>query len=76
MAYRKKLKTGKVYGVPDTFRLGIVFLLLPYRNTQIKVNKTVIFSVELYRGADKSLVRTGFKSTRVRFSVDFYEYWY
>jgi hypothetical protein len=30
----------------------------------------------IYSGADKSLARTGFKSTRVGFSVDFYEYWY
>jgi hypothetical protein len=29
-----------------------------------------------YRGADKFLARTGFKSTRVGFSVDFCEYWY
>jgi hypothetical protein len=29
-----------------------------------------------YSGADKPLARTGFKSTRVGFSVDFYEYRY
>jgi hypothetical protein len=31
---------------------------------------------KVYSGADKSLARTGFKSTRVGFSVHFYEQWY
>jgi hypothetical protein len=33
-------------------------------------------SARVYRGADKSLARNGFKSTRVGFGVDFYEHWY
>jgi hypothetical protein len=34
------------------------------------------FKTSKYRGADKSLAWTGFKSTRVGFSVDFHKHWY
>jgi hypothetical protein len=54
---------------PETFR--------GWRNIlRISCASSWFFITRLYRGADKSLARTGFRSTRVGFSVDFYEYWY